>query len=106
VASRRALGWVGVSGTSTVPALFAKSVVRCISARSDERLLTPRVVGEVVDGHDPIRIHGGVRQEVFVEVVTEQVCAVLANADELNNELERSMEWRRIRGVELVGLGR
>src|SRR2546428_3940633 len=69
------------------------------------RLPAARVVGEVVDRHDAIRIHGGVGEEVFVEVVTGHKRGVLASADELNHGLPCEMERRRIHVVDVKGHG-
>jgi len=46
-----------------------------------------------------------VSQEVFKEIVTEDVRAVVAEADELHHELERRVKRGEVRGVELIRVG-
>src|SRR5207247_343020 len=74
-------------------------------ARQDGWLMAARVVGKVVDCHDAIRVDGCVSQEVFKEIVTEDVRAAVAEADELHHELERRVKRGKVGGVELIRVG-
>src|SRR5436189_6313737 len=74
-------------------------------ARQGGWLMAARVVAKVVDCHDAVRVDGCVSQEVFKEIVTEDVRAVVAETDELHHELERRVKRGEVRGVELIRVG-